>query len=320
MNTRAAALAILLSLLSFLDVPFPLFAQSSGACRSLAVMDLETSGVPEAQMREIVDALTRGIRETGAVRRVVDRQQREKRASRRGEVEPGGRKEQDQLAAAAALKLDLAVLGTLTWNRQQYALRLQLVEVESGKVLYEQGGAYRNRGELLAACSELANRIGAAAAEAGARMDAQREKRDPIDLFPGFSVGQVGVSAGSTVAGGSYFYARSLLMFNRNLGLDARYAFRIFPTIWEDQLLSAGLLCHVPLGTEALLVVEGAYLFNFDGKGNASHLIGARLSPLAGGEEEFLFELLPVALYFDLDTGEAVFMLELLALVVFLPH
>ena len=191
------------------------------------------------------------------------------------------------------------------------------MEVGSGTVLYEQGGAYRNREELLAACDDLAVRIGSAAAQASSRVEKERRKREPRDLFLGFSLGQVGVSAGSTVAGGSYFYTQSLLMFNRNLGLGAHYAFRLFPSIWDEHLLSADLRFQAPLENDIFFVVEASYLIDFEGQEPASHLVGARLSPFAGGEEEFLFELLPVALYFDLDTGKAVFMLELLAVVVF---
>jgi hypothetical protein len=315
MRSRKVASMLVLAAVFLNASAFPLFGQRSGTYRSLAVMDLESSGVPETQMREIVDLLTVGIRETGAVRRVVDREQRERQLGRR--IEPRGQYTQDQLEAAARLKVDLAVLGLLTWNRQQYRLRLRLVEVDSGRVLSEQGGAYRNRGELLAACDDLAVRIGAAAEEAASRKEAERKQREPLQLHLGVSLGQEGVSASSAVEGGSYFYAQSLLMFNRNLGLGARYAFRLFPAIWEDHLLSVDLRFQAPLENDIYFVLEGSYMLDFGGQ--LSHLAGARLSPLAGGEDEFMFQLLPVALYFDLETGEAVFMLELLALVVFFP-
>ncbi len=313
---------LFLTAVALMLAAFPGSADSAGtrrAYRSLAVMDLETSGVPDTQMKEIVDTLTVRIRGTGAVRRVVDREQRERLLSSRKAVEPTGQYEADRRAAAAGLRVDLIVAGTLSWNRQQYVLRLRLVEVESGTALYEQGGAYRNREELLAACDDLAIQIGAAATKAGSRKEAERKKREPRDLFLGVSLGQVGVSSGSTVGGGSYFYAQSLLMFNRTLGLGARYAFRLFPTIWEDHLLSVDLRFQAPLENDIFYVVEGSYLLGFGGQGALSHLVGARLSPFAGGEDEFLFELLPVAVYFDLDTGKAVFMLELLTLVVFFP-
>jgi hypothetical protein len=318
-NSRIVVPVLLLAVVSLLTAAFPLFGQSPRAYRSLAVMDLETSGVPETQMREIVDTLTVRIQETGAVRRVVNRQQRDKRLSRRATVELTGQYTQDQLNAAAILKLDLIVVGTLTWNRQQYVLKLRLLEVASGRPLFDEGRTVFNGGELLAACDELAIGIGAVATEAGSRKKAEREKREPLDLFLGFSLGQVGVSAGSGVDGGSYLYAQSLLMFNRNLGLGARYAFRLFPIIWEDHLLTADLRFQVPLEKDIFIILEGSYLLDFGGQGAVSHLVGARLSPIAGGEDEFLFELLPVALYFDLDTGEPVFMLQLLSLMVFFP-
>ena len=186
------------------------------------------------------------------------------------------------------------------------------------EALFDEGRTVSKRGELLAACDYLAGGIGAAAA-AAARRDKIPKERKPLDLYLGFSLGQVGVSASSAVPGGSYFYARSALMFNRNLGLGARYAFRLFPTIWEDHLLSAELRFQAPLENDIFIVLEGGYLLDFGGHGAVSHLVGARLSPIAGGEDEFLFELLPMALYFDLDTGKAVFMLELLSLMVFFP-
>jgi hypothetical protein len=260
---------------------FSVYPQRSRPYRSLAVMDLEVSNVSDEQMREVVDYLTMHIRETGNIRRVVEREERERRLERRGATQITGQYIRDQLAGAAVLNLDLAVLGRITWNRQQYGLQLRLLEVSSGRVLYEEGGAFNTKGQMLAACDRMAIRI--------------------------------------AVAGGSYFYARTSLMFNRNLGVGARYAFRLFPTIWADHLLNFDLRLQAPLENDIWFIVEGSYLFNFGKQGFGSHHVGLRISPFAGGEDEFLFELLPVALYFDLETGDPVFMLELLALVVFFP-
>jgi hypothetical protein len=298
---------------------FSVYPQRSRPYRSLAVMDLEVSNVSDEQMREVVDYLTMHIRETGNIRRVVEREERERRLERRGATQITGQYIRDQLAGAAVLNLDLAVLGRITWNRQQYGLQLRLLEVSSGRVLYEEGGAFNTKGQMLAACDRMAIRIAAAAVAARQKKTVARKTRKPLEPFLGFSPGQVGVSSGSVVAGGSYFYARTSLMFNRNLGVGARYAFRLFPTIWADHLLNFDLRLQAPLENDIWFIVEGSYLFNFGKQGFGSHHVGLRISPFAGGEDEFLFELLPVALYFDLETGDPVFMLELLALVVFFP-
>jgi hypothetical protein len=173
--------------------------------------------------------------------------------------------------------------------------------------------------EVLGACDTLASAITEAAVRESQARTADRKQREPLELYLGFSPGQMGVSASSAVAGGSYFYARGALMFNRHLGVGARYAFRLFPTIWADHLVSSELRLQAPLLNDVWFVLEGGYLFSYGKQGFGSHLLGARLSPFAGGEDEFMFELLPMALYFDLATGEAVFMLELLSLMIYFP-
>lgn len=92
------------------------------------------------------------------------------------------------------------------------------------------------------------------------------------------------------MAGGSYLYLETLALLNGLVGIDARYAFRLFPT-WG-----------------------GSHLLSIDDQGQPSHSIGARLVPIAGGEDEFIFELLPVGLYLDVNTWKAVFTLELLTM------
>ena len=288
-------------------------ARTGRAYRSLAVMDLETSGVPETQMQEIVDYLAMRIRETGTVRRVVGREQRERLLGSREAVEPTGQYEPDQLAAAARLRLDLIVVGTMTWNRQQYVLWLRVLDAGSGITLFDEGRTVSNRGVLLAARDYLAIRIAGAVA-APPRREADRKQREPLEVTPGFGLGQMGVSAGSSVSGGSYLYLRSSLMANDFLGVSTRYAFRLFPTIWDNHLLSVELRLKIPPGKEVFFAMELGYLLSFGGQQEASHLLGGRVIPIAGGEDEFFFELLPIALYFDLDTGQPVFILELLAM------
>lgn len=305
--------SVVLTATALLLLAFPVSAQTPRPYRSLAVLDLETMGVTREEMREIADYLTIRIRETGNIRRVVDREEREELLNRRGPIQPIGEYEPDQLAAAAHLKLDLIVVGVLTWNRQQYSLRLRLLDVASGEVLLDEGRAVSSRGELLAACDYLAIRIaGAAATPPGKATD--RKQREPLELTPGFGLGQTGVSAGSSVPGGSYFYLRGSLIVNDFVGVSGRYAFRLFPTIWDNHLLSTHLRLQIPPRKEVFFAMELGYLRSFGGQKGVSHLLGGRVVPIAGGEDEATFELLPVALYFDLDSGEPVFMLELLAL------
>jgi hypothetical protein len=103
------------------------------------------------------------------------------------------------------------------------------------------------------------------------------------------------------------------------LGVSARYAARLFPQIWDNHLLSVELRLHIPPKKEVFFAMELGYLQSIGKLRQISHLLGGRLIPIAGGEDEATFELLPVALYFDLATGEGVFMLELLAVKILFP-
>ena len=166
---------------------------------------------------------------------------------------------------------------------------------------------------LLAACNQLAGGISEAAARRPPRETAAR-KPSPLEWALGFGLGQEGVSASSTVAGGSYLYLETLALVNDRIGIEARYAVGLFPEAWTNHLLGANLRLQIPLGDEVLLAGGLGYLLSIGADGHLSHLLGARLVPIAGGEDEFLIELLPLGLYFDLDTGQAVFTLELLTI------
>ena len=274
--------------------------------RSLAVMDLELDGAAPGDMEEIVDTLTQRLRETQAFRRVVSRAQREKLLQREPQAQRSRDYREDQLNRAALLDVESAVLGRLSWNGQQYQLRVQLFEVEGRKVLYEKGGVFASKGEVFAACTRLA---------AGIQGSAYREvPRPPADLKLGLGVGQSGVSASSGVGGGSYLYLEGLALLNRFVGIDARYALRLFPTLGGSQLVSTHLRFHVPPKKEVFVIGELGYLLSLDEQGGLSHLVGARLTPIAGGEDEFFFELLPMGLYLDTESWEAVFTLELLSI------
>jgi len=288
-----------------LGAALPAAGQTARPYKSLAVMDLERDGPPPGEMVEIIDYLTMRIRETHRVPRVVGRAEREELLSRKGQAQRSREYAQDQLGRAARLPVQVAVLGRFSWNGQQYGLHLRLLEVKSGKVLFEQGGTFPNKGELYAGCDRLAAGIAGAAVS---------PPPPPLDLTLGFGLGQEGVSAGSAVAGGSYLYLETLALLNGLVGIDVRYAFRLFPTWGGSHLLSSHLRLQVPPNKELFLVGELGYLLSIDEQGRPSHSVGARLVPIAGGEDEFIFELLPVGLYLDVSTWEAVFTLELLTM------
>jgi hypothetical protein len=281
-------------------------------------MDLRLSGATPEEMADVVDYLTRRIRETGAVRRVVTREKREELLRRRPQVQSSRDYEAEQLARAARLPVQLAVLGWLSWNRQQYRLELRLLDATSGQVLFGEGGYFRDRADLLAGCDRLAAGIAAAAAAARRPGPTRESDLPPLEPAVGLGLGQEGVSGSSGVAGGSYVYVEALTMLNRFVGVDAGYALRLFPSAGGSQLVRSHLSVHVPLGKDAFTVLGLGYLLNIDGAGRLSHLVGPCLVPIAGGDDEVFFEVLPMALYLDTQTGEAVVTLGLLAVTVFL--
>jgi len=294
---------------------FPAAAQHARPYKSLAVMDLELDGAAPSEMEEIVDYLTRRLREMHGLRRVVGREERDKLLSRKPQVPRSRDYQEDQISRAARLRVELAVLGRLSWNGQQYGLQVRLLEVKSREVLLEKGGFFRDKGEVYAACDRLAAGITGAFVSPPPPKTAARKPRMPRTLNLGFGTGLEGMSAGPGVAGGSYLYVESLALLNSLVGIDARYAFRLFPTAWGNHLLSTHLRVHVhPQKEEVFIAGSLGYLLSIDDQGRLSHFIGARLVPIAGGEDEFFFELLPMGLYLDVETGEAVFTLELLAM------
>lgn len=314
---KTLLVVVLLAAAVLLFAAPPGFARDSRPYRSLAVMDLELEGATPEEMAEIVDCLTRRISESGSMRRVVDRQKREKLLGRQPQVQRSRDYDEEQMSRAERLPVELAVLGRLSWNRQQYELEVRLLAVESREVLYRQRGSFPDRGELLAACDRLAAGIAAAAAAGRALKPETKRELPPLEPSVGIGLGQEGVSAGSGVSGGSYLYLDALAMLNRFVGIDAGYALRLFPSFGGSHLLRTHLRVHVPLAKDAYTALGLGYLLSMDAGGASSHLVGGRVAPIAGGDDEVFFELLPVALYFDVETGEAVFTLELLAVTVF---
>jgi hypothetical protein len=314
MTPRIFLSKIVLSMAALLLAASPGSAQPTRPYNSLAVLDLELDGPAPAEMEEIVDYLSMRIGETRTVRRVVEREEREELLSRKPQEQRSRDYTQDQLSRAARLPVQVAVLGRFSWNGQQYRLQLRLLEVKSGELLFEKGGTFSSKGELYAACDRLAAGIAGAAVSSPPPRKAAGQPRSPLELSLGFGLGQEGVSASSGIGGGSYLYLETLLLLNRFIGLDARYAFRLFPTAWGSHLLSTHFRLHLPPRKEVFMAGELGYLLSVDAQGQPAHFIGARLVPIAGGEEEFFVELLPVALYLDVDTWEAVFTLELLTM------
>jgi hypothetical protein len=277
-------------------------------------MDLELKGPTREDMAEVVDYLTISIRETRRIRRVVGREAREKLLTRKPLIQPGGNYEQDQLSLAAQLGVQAAVLGQFSWNGQQYRLKLRLYGVAGGELLWQNEGTFSTKDGLHEACDRLTAGIAGAAEWLPAPKEASRKERSPLQAALGFGLGQQGVSASSAVAGGSYLYLEGLALLNRFVGINARYAFRLFPTAGGSHLLSTHLRFQVPPGKEVFLAGELGYLLSLDPQGMPSNLVGVRLTPIAGGEDEFFFELLPVALYLDVDDWKPVFTLELLSI------
>jgi len=262
-------------------------------------MDFELKGPTREDLAEVVDYLTESIRESNAFRRV--------------EKIPGDYP-QDPLSLAAKHRAQAAVLGQFSWNGQQYRLQLRLYKVAGQQLLWQDEAAFSSMGGMRQACDGLTAGIVAAVAAAPGAVGQPAPERTPLEAAWGFGLGQQGVSTSSAVAGGSYLYLEGLVLFNRFVGINARYAFRLFPTAGGSHLLSTHLRFQVPPGKELFFVGEVGYLLSLEPQRVPSHLVGVRLTPIAGGEDEFYFELLPMALYLDLKTGKPVFALELLSI------
>lgn len=269
--------------------------------RSLAVMDFELRGPTREDLAEVVDFLTESIRKSKAFHRVQ-------------RIASGGDLPQDPLRLAARHRAQAAVLGQFSWNGQQYRLQLRLYRVAGQQLLWRDEAAFSSMGGMRQACDGLAAGIVAAVAAAGGAAGQPAPERVPLKAAFGLGLGQQGVSASSTVAGGSYLYFEGLALLNRFVGIDARYAFRLFPTAGGSHLLSTHLRFQVPPGKELFFAGELGYLLSLEPQGTPAHLVGVRLIPIAGGEDEFYFELLPMALYLDVKTWKPVFVLELLSM------
>jgi hypothetical protein len=301
MMTQRAISALVASLLGLLSASPAHAAPSPRPFRSLAVMDFELKGPTREDLAEVVDYLTESIRESHAFRRVE-------------KVPPGGNYQQDPLSLAAKHRAQAAVLGQFSWNGQQYRLQLRLYKVAGQQLLWQDEAAFSSMGGMRQACDGLTAGIVAAVATAPGAVGQPAPERTPLEAAWGFGLGQQGVSASSAVAGGSYLYLEGLVLFNRFVGINARYAFRLFPTAGGSHLLSTHLRFQVPPGKELFFAGELGYLLSLEPQGAPAHLVGVRLIPIAGGEDEFYFELLPMALYLDVETWKPVFALELLSI------
>jgi hypothetical protein len=289
--------ALAASLLTFLAASPAGSAPQPRPLQSLAVMDFELKGPTPEDLAEVVDYLAENLRNSNAFRRV--------RTAR-----PGGGSPRDQLSLAARLGVRAAVLGQFTWNGQQYRLQLRLYRVAGQELLWQDEAVFSTMNRMRQACDGLTAGLIAAAA-AAARQAAPEPV--PLEAAWGFGIGHQGVSASPAVPGGSYLYLEGLALLNRFVGINARYALRLFPTAGGSHLLGTHLRFQVPPGKEVFLAAELGYLLSLEPQEQPAHLVGARLTPIAGGEDEFFFELLPVALYFDVATGKPVLTLELLS-------
>ncbi len=304
MKIPARAMAALATLLVLLSASPARAAPPPRPFQSLAVMDFELKGPTREDLAEVVDYLTESIRESQAFGRVE-------------KVQPGGDYQQDPLSLAAKHRAQAAVLGQFSWNGQQYRLQLRLYEVAGQQLLWQDEAAFSSMGGMRQACDGLTAGIVAAVAAAAGAAGQPAPERAPLKAAWGFGLGQQGVSASPAVAGGSYLYLEGLALFNRFVGINARYAFRLFPAAGGSHLLSTHLRFQVPPGKELFFVGELGYLLSLEPQGVPAHLVGVRLIPIAGGEDEFYFELLPMALYLDVKTGKPVFALELLSIKLF---
>jgi hypothetical protein len=143
----------------------------------------------------------------------------------------------------------------------------------------------------------------------------------PFKVLAGIKVGQEGVSRAPGVDGGSYLYAELSAFLGAYLGINAKYSVNLFPNSFRNHLIGLQSRFHIPLTKDLWAAVEVGYLLATDYRLAPEHFVGATVSPLYSGDLQGVsVELLPFSVYFNLRTGEALLMLELLSLGFSFPH
>jgi len=298
-------------------------AEQAGRYRSIAVMDLLFEGLGEGEMHSVVDALSLEILKTQGIRTVVRREQRERLIE--GEQAGGSRRmhgsrryEKVQLANAALLKVDLAVLGEILKTREAYSLGIRLFDVAAGRVLYGEQVEYGSDEQLRQDLERIAVSLVRAS---GQPPVAEDEKQPPLKREPklgaaaGFRLGQEGVTAAPGIEGGGALYAEVLTELNHIVGLSVKYAVVVFPSYSASHLITLLPRLNLRLAEGVYLGISAAYTISTDYRSRPQHYLGFRLCPIYSGNIDGLsIEILPFSVLCGLRDGQTVFSMELISL------
>lgn len=282
-------------------------AQNREEAPVLAVLDLQVTGITEREMTETVDLLVQAIRETGGFGRVLGRAEQDEIL---GNGNPAPRTAIDAGSAVLIgqdLKADLVLFGSMRMEDNARISKLVMVETATARVLLADETAYQRLAQLRNDCARVAGLV------ADRR---PRKVTPPKRAFSGFvKLGQEGVSRSSSIGGGSYVYVALAAELNKVLGVDVRYAIVLFPTPFQDHLVSGRILFHVPLSSEVSITPGLGYLLSTNYRDPPEHWIGLSLCPVSSGDLGGVsIELLPFALFWRPGTRELALTFELVAL------
>jgi hypothetical protein len=311
--------AIGIAALGFLAAS-PAISQEAKVYRSVAVMDFRFAGISREEMDSYIDRLSLKILETQGFRRVVNRTQREELLRAAGRVRRGGSYEKDQLQFASIIEVDLAVLGEIRISGDGYRLNLWLLDVATGESLYSDHMVYGSTEELVQDCDRLAATLVRSSRQSQIVPEKEKKPRE-FKAVVGFRLGQEGVTAAPTVEGGSYLYGEVLGEFNRIFGISLKYAAGLFPTYSKNHLITVLSRLNIRLSEELYTAVSIGYMISTDYRTVLRHYIGARVSPIHSGNLGGIsIELLPFSLFFDVESWQPVFAIELLSIAFWLPY
>lgn len=298
----------------------PAISQEAKVYRSIAVMDFQFAGRSREEMESYVDRLSLKILETQGFRRVIDRTQREESLREAGRARRHGSYEKDQLQSASIIEVELAVLGEIRRNGDGYRVNLWLLDVATGDTLYSDEMVYGSTDELVQDCDRLASTLVRSSRQPRIVPEKEGKPRE-IKAVVGFRLGQEGVTEAPAVAGGSYLYGEVLGEFNRIFGISLKYAAGLFPTYSENHLITVLSRLNIRLAEELYTAVSVGYMVSTDYRTVLRHYIGARVSPVHSGNMGGIsIELLPFSLFFDVESWQPVFTIELMSIAFWLPY
>jgi hypothetical protein len=294
--------------------------QAADSYRSIAVMDFRFIGISNGEMQSVVDRLSLKLLVTQGFRRVVDRDTREQLLREAGRVRRHGSYEKNQLHRAAIIEVDLAVLGEIRMNAGGYQVTVWLLEVKSGDTLYSEQKSYAGKDELIQDIDRLASALLRSSRQSRRAPETER-KPLKLDAVIGFRLGQEGVTSAPAIDGGSYLYGEVLAELNRIFGFSLKYSTCLFPYYSANHLITALPRLNIRLADDLYTGLSLGYMLSTDYRSELRQYIGVRLCPIHSGNMMGIsIELLPFSVFFDVQSRQPVFMVELMSIAFWLPY